>query len=90
MIPIYSRHHEVQLANIKINKYLKNILKVTEDRLLQINPSKNLAMLFRSENSRAYLLREIGLTLGGRSIAFESCKRNLEFLIDHNLDFVII
>lgn len=78
---------EVQLANFRINEDLENILRVSEDHLLQINPNKTVAMLFCSENSRDTLLEEIHLKLGGKPIAFESCTRNLGLFLDHKLKF---
>lgn len=71
----------------QINSDLDALLKVSEDHLLKINPSKSAAILFCHETYRYQLQETIKLKLGNNMISFHDSVKSLGLIMDCKLKF---
>lgn len=74
-------------ANLNINHDLNSLLQVTRDHLIQINPTKSVAILFCKENLRTDLMSRLSIILGGDNIKIDKEAKSLGLIIDNKLRF---
>ena len=77
---------DVELANIQLNKDLSNLLLVSQNHLLKVNPTKSVALLFGGKD-RANLLETLKPNIDNHEIQFKNNVKNLGLIIDSNLRF---
>lgn len=75
------------LANTQLNNDLESINKISKNHSLKINPSKTVAILFSSKNTKDSILNNIELRLNNNVIAFHESAKSLGLVLDSKLKF---
>lgn len=86
---LYCSFHPSELQECRdlINLDLANLLSVSSDHLLKINPSKSSAIIFCNDNIREYVSSELTLKIGSDVITFTDSAKSLGLIIDYKLRF---
>lgn len=74
-------------SNNLINKDLDSLLKISNDHLLKINPSKSSVILFTSNIDRNAIINNLEFRIGRDIIPFKDHTKNLGLILDYKLRF---